>query len=108
MARAIEHVFERRTVIRAEELTAEVLRQSYGQYSLRDLKEMIAHKGGLVHARGQMSTVAALELECSLVGQINAGVGTGEPLGQSGSGHTAGLTPGKVRRSGRSWRRPIG
>lgn len=79
--RAVEHVFERRTVVPLHEFTAEVIRQAYGQYSLRDLKESIAHAGGLLHAEGQVSTVAALELERALVARINAGVGACVSLG---------------------------
>ncbi|MDI1342618.1 MAG: MobF family relaxase, partial [Pseudolabrys sp.] len=75
LTRAIDHVFERRTVVPLHELTAEVIRQSYGQYSLRDLKETIAKGRGLLHADGQVSTVEALALEQSLVARINAGVG---------------------------------
>ena len=82
--RAIEHVFERRTVVPLHELTAEVIRQSYGQYSLRDLKETIAKGSGLLHADGQVSTVAALELEQSLVARINTGVGVCDALGHNG------------------------
>jgi conjugative relaxase-like TrwC/TraI family protein len=80
---AIDEIFERRTVVRIEDLTAEVLRQAYGQYSLRDLEEAIRHHGGLIHAGGQVSTVAALELERSLVARLNAGVGFCEPLGHA-------------------------
>ena len=82
--RAIEHIFERRTVVPLHELTAEVVRQSYGQYSLRDLKETIAKGSGLLHADGQVSTVAALELEQSLVARINTGVGVCDALGHTG------------------------
>jgi conjugative relaxase-like TrwC/TraI family protein len=84
LTRAIDHVFERRTVAPLHELTAEVIRQSYGQYSLRDLKDAIAKGRGLLHADGQVSTVAALALEQSLVDRINAGVGKFDALGRSG------------------------
>jgi hypothetical protein len=83
LARAVEHVFERRTVVPLHELTAEVIRQCYGQYSLRDVKETIAHGRGLLHANGQVSTVAALELERALVTRINAGVGACDALGRA-------------------------
>jgi conjugative relaxase-like TrwC/TraI family protein len=81
LGRAVEHVFERRTVVPLHELTAEVIRQCYGQCSLRDVKETIAHGRGLLHANGQVSTVAALEQERALVTRINAGVGACDALG---------------------------
>ncbi|MBP6506421.1 MAG: relaxase domain-containing protein [Opitutaceae bacterium] len=92
LTRAIAHTFERRTVVPLHELTAELIRQSYGQYSLRDLKETIARGPGLLHADGQVSTVAALEMEQSLVAQINAGVGAGEALGHARADQLAPLS----------------
>ncbi|MBV5332212.1 hypothetical protein JZU54_01235, partial [bacterium] len=51
IARAAEHVFERNTVVADHELTAEILRQSYGQHSLAAVKTGI-HDGnhGFLHA----------------------------------------------------------
>ncbi|MDI1248575.1 MAG: AAA family ATPase, partial [Lacunisphaera sp.] len=84
LARALEHVFERRTVVPLHELAAEVIRQSYGQHSLDDLKQAIARARGLLHADGQVSTRAALELEQALIARVNAGVGACYALGQPG------------------------
>lgn len=81
IARAAEHLFERRTVVPLHEFTAEVIRQSYGQYSLRDLREAVAHGAGLLQADGQVATVESLKLERDLVARINAGVGACQPLG---------------------------
>ncbi|MDI1251517.1 MAG: AAA family ATPase, partial [Lacunisphaera sp.] len=89
LARALEHVLERRTVVPLHELTAEVIRQSYGQHSLHDLKQAIANARGLLHADGQVSTSAALELEQALVARVNAGVGACDALGQPGKGRDA-------------------
>jgi conjugative relaxase-like TrwC/TraI family protein len=84
LIRAVEHVFERQTVVPLYELTSEIIRQSYGQYSLRDLNETIARGDGLLHANGQVATVASLELERTLVARINAGIGACAALGQAG------------------------
>lgn len=75
ITRAAEHAFERKTVVPLHELTAEVIRQSYGAHGLTDLKAAIASgAGGLLHTDGQVSTKAALELERTLVQRLNAGV----------------------------------
>jgi len=79
--RAVEHLFERRTVVPAHEFTAEVIRHSYGQHTLNDIKTAIAQDRGLLQADGNVSTQAALDLERSLVKQINAGVGACGELG---------------------------
>lgn len=90
IARAAEHLFERRTVVPLHEFTAEVIRQSYGQYSLRDLKEAVAHGVGLLQAEGQVATMESLRLERDLVARINAGVGACQRLGSE----FASLQPG--------------
>ena len=72
MARAREHVFERRTVVPEHEFTAEVLR---GAHSLAAVKSALAADRGLLRADGQVSTPAALDLERDLIRQLNAGVG---------------------------------
>lgn len=80
--RATEHVFERKTVVPQHEFTAEVIRQSYGQHGLPDIKQALATGNGpLIHAHDQVSTQAALELERTLVERINAGVGAHTELG---------------------------
>jgi conjugative relaxase-like TrwC/TraI family protein len=80
--RATEHVFERKTVVPLHEFTAEVIRQSYGQHGLPEIKQAVASgPGALLLANGCVSTPAALELERALVGRINAGVGAGTELG---------------------------
>ncbi len=75
IARASEHLFERRTVVPEHELTAAVLRETYGAHSLAAIQSAIAADGRLLRADGQVSTQAALELERSLIRQLNAGVG---------------------------------
>lgn len=77
IARAAEHVFERKTVVPVHELTAEVVRQSYGQHPLAAIKAAIhAESSGLLHADGNVTTRAALELERSLIAKLNAKVGS--------------------------------
>jgi conjugative relaxase-like TrwC/TraI family protein len=79
IARAAEHVFERKTVVPEAEFIAEVIRQSYGAHRLDDIKAAINHgTDGLLVADGQATTQAALDLERSLVAQLNAGVGAHE------------------------------
>ncbi|MFZ5496519.1 MAG: MobF family relaxase [Verrucomicrobiota bacterium] len=76
IARAAEHVFERKTVVPEHEFMAEVIRQSYGTHRLDDIKTVIAREtAGLLVSEGQVSTQASLDLERALVQQINAGVG---------------------------------
>ncbi|MBI5426456.1 MAG: relaxase domain-containing protein [Opitutae bacterium] len=75
IARAAEHLFERRTVVSEQEFTATVLREAYGQHSLEEAKAAIAVDDRLLRAEGQVSTQAALDLERSLVDRLNAGVG---------------------------------
>ncbi len=75
MARAREHVFERRTVVPEHEFTAEVLRGTYGAQSLAAVNSALAADRGLLRADGLVSTPAALELERDLIRQLNAGVG---------------------------------
>jgi conjugative relaxase-like TrwC/TraI family protein len=81
--RAAEHLFERKTVVPVYELTAEVLRQSYGQHPLNAIKEAVAggHHAGLLHADGKVTTRAALNLERALVAQLNTAAGTMTELG---------------------------
>ena len=81
--RAVEHVFERKTVVPVYELTAEVLRQSYGQHSLSAIKEavVVGNHIGLLHADGKVTTRAALDLERVLVAQLNHAAGTMTELG---------------------------
>jgi conjugative relaxase-like TrwC/TraI family protein len=75
IARAGEHLFERRTVVPEYEFTAEVLRETYGVHFLSAVKSALAADSQLLHADGQVSTQAALDLERDLVRQLNAGVG---------------------------------
>lgn len=75
IARAAEHLFERRTVVSDQNFTATVLREAYGMHSLGEVKAAIAADRQLLRAEGQVSTQAALDLERSLVDQLNAGVG---------------------------------
>ena len=81
--RAAEHLFERKTVVPVYELTAEVLRQSYGQHPLNAIKEAVAggHHVGLLHADGNVTTRAALDLERALVARLNTAAGTMTELG---------------------------
>lgn len=82
IARAAEHVFERRTVVPQHEFTAEVIRQSYGQHDLQSIKEALHDtRHGLLLAEAQVTTEAALRLEKDLVAAINTGVGSKERLG---------------------------
>ncbi len=75
MARASEHLFERRTVVPEHEFIATVLREIYGAHALDAVKAAIAADSNLLRANGEISTRAALDLERDLVGQLNAGVG---------------------------------
>lgn len=80
--RAVEHVFERKTVVPVHELTAEILRQSYGQHPLTAIKEAITSGNhALLHADGKVTTRAALDLERALVAQLNTDAGTLTELG---------------------------
>ena len=83
IVRASEHVFERKTVVPVHELTAEAVRQSYGQHSLATIKEAIpAESSGLIHLDGNVTTRAALELERTLIAKLNAKAGTLVELGR--------------------------
>lgn len=75
ISRAAEHQFERRTIVPDHEFTAAVLRETYGVHALAAVKAALAADSHLLHADGQVSTQAALDLERSLIGQLNAGVG---------------------------------
>ena len=80
--RAAEHLFERNTVVPVHELTAEVVRQSYGQHALTAIKEAVhGGKHSLLHADGKVTTRASLDLERALVAQLNADAGTLTELG---------------------------
>jgi conjugative relaxase-like TrwC/TraI family protein len=80
--RAVEHIFERKTVVPVHELTAEILRQSYGRHSLSAVKAAIhGDDHGLLHADGKVTTRPALERERALVAQLNAGAGQQIELG---------------------------
>jgi conjugative relaxase-like TrwC/TraI family protein len=82
VGRAAEHVFERKTVVSLHELTAEVVRQSYGQHPLEAIKHAIdAKSSGLLHAEGNVTTRAALELERALIAKLNARDSTPTVLG---------------------------
>lgn len=75
IARASEHLFERRTVVPEYEFTAEVLREIYGKHSLDAVKSALIVDDRLLRADGQISTQKALDLERDLVRQLNTGVG---------------------------------
>ncbi|MDP3073055.1 MAG: MobF family relaxase [Opitutaceae bacterium] len=80
--RAVEHVFERKTVAPVHELTAEILRQSYGKHPLSAIKEaVVGGNHSLLHADGKVTTRAALDLERALVAQLNTDAGTLTELG---------------------------
>lgn len=81
--RAVDHVFERKTVVPVHEFTAEILRQSYGQHRLSAVKEAVVggNHFGLLHADGKVTTRAALDLERALVAQLNHVAGTMTELG---------------------------
>ncbi|MBI5768676.1 MAG: relaxase domain-containing protein [Verrucomicrobia bacterium] len=80
--RAVEHVFERKTVVPVHELTAEILRQSYGQHPLSAIKEaVVGGNSALLHADDKVTTRAALDLERALVAQLNTNAGTLAELG---------------------------
>ena len=82
IARTAEHVFERRTVVPLREFTAEVIRQSYGEHPLAEIKKAVRREGdGLLHREGNVSTQAALDAERALVARVNAGVAASTPLG---------------------------
>jgi conjugative relaxase-like TrwC/TraI family protein len=82
IARTIEHVFERKTVVPLHEFTAEVIRQSYGQHSLDEIKAAVSRDHEqLLHADGMVSTQAALAAEHALVARVNAGVARFGELG---------------------------
>jgi len=82
IARTAEHVFERRTVVPLPEFTAEVIRQSYGEYPLAEIKEAVRREDdGLLYREGNVSTQAALDAERALVARVNAGVATSGELG---------------------------
>jgi conjugative relaxase-like TrwC/TraI family protein len=82
IARAAEHVFERRTVVPQHEFTSEVIRQAYGQHDLRSIKEALHDtRHGLLLAEAQVTTEAALRLEKELIAAINTGVGSKDRLG---------------------------
>lgn len=85
IARAAEHLFERRTVVTEEEFLAAALRENYGACTLRETKAAVAADRGLLRADGKVSTQAALELERDLVRQVHAGVG----ISESGMGYAS-------------------
>lgn len=82
LTRARDHIFERWTVVPVHDFMAEVIRQSYGQHALADVKSAVTNRAnGLLHAEGNVSTQAALDLERALVDRVNAGSATHNELG---------------------------
>jgi thymidine kinase len=82
LARTAAHVFERRTVVPLPTFTAEVIRESYGDHPLADIKAAVSREqNGLLHAQGNVSTQAALDAERDLVTRVDAGVATCVELG---------------------------
>jgi conjugative relaxase-like TrwC/TraI family protein len=93
IARATEHLFERRTVVPEHGLTAEVLRETYGAHTLAAVKSALAADDRLLRSDGQVSTQEALDHERDLVRLLNAGVGTHDGgFGFLSSGESAHLT----------------
>ena len=75
-------MFERKTVVPLHELTAEVVRQSYGEHALPEIKAALHDESAsLLHADGKVTTREALELERALVAKLNARAGTLTELG---------------------------
>jgi conjugative relaxase-like TrwC/TraI family protein len=82
LEQAKEHLFERQSVVDDHALAAEVIRASYGSFSVDEVNAAIVHgRHGLVVIDGRVSTVAAIEHERALVEQINSGLGKMPPLG---------------------------
>jgi conjugative relaxase-like TrwC/TraI family protein len=80
--RAKEHLFERQAVVDDHVLAAEVIRTSYGSFSVDQIDAAIVHgRHGLLVVDGRVTTQEAIVHERALIDQINAGIGRHATLG---------------------------
>jgi conjugative relaxase-like TrwC/TraI family protein len=81
LAYAVEHCFERRTVVQDYELLAESLRADYGQQDVDQLREALEQNKELLRAHGKVTTRESLERETQLVEFIDQNRGKYSRLG---------------------------
>ena len=87
LAYAQQHLFERVSVARVDELLAETLRHGRGHIGLGELKGHLVIQesaGTVLRAGHEVATRASLDREQEMVERINRGLGHFEPLGGHG------------------------
>ena len=85
---AKDHIFERVSVARDQELLTEALRHGRGRIRLADLKGELSLQesaGALLRSGREIATAASLERERNMIAAVNRGLGRFEPLGDAGA-----------------------
>jgi conjugative relaxase-like TrwC/TraI family protein len=77
---AVEHVFERRSVVPEHELLNVALSHRLGQVDLNQLKAVVKHSEGLIKTERGVSTREILATELDLIQTVNAGCDAVAPL----------------------------
>jgi conjugative relaxase-like TrwC/TraI family protein len=77
---AVEHVFERKSVVPEHELLDAALSQRLGQVDLNNLKSAVRHLPDLVRTERGVSTKQILATELALIQMVNAGCNSVAPL----------------------------
>jgi conjugative relaxase-like TrwC/TraI family protein len=83
---AKDHIFERLSVARDQELLTEALRHGRGRIRLADLKGELSLQesaGKLWRSGHEFATAASLERERNMIAAVNRGIGGFEPLGDA-------------------------
>jgi conjugative relaxase-like TrwC/TraI family protein len=80
LTHAVEHVFERKSVVPEHELLNVALSHRLGQVDLNHLKAAVKHSDDLIKTERGVSTKQILATELSLIQTVNAGCDSIEPL----------------------------
>jgi conjugative relaxase-like TrwC/TraI family protein len=85
---AKDHIFERVSVARDQDLLTEALRHGRGRIRLADLKgelNLQESAGKILRSGREIATAASLERERNMIAAVNRGLGQFEPLGDAGA-----------------------
>ena len=85
---AKDHIFERVSVARDQELLTEALRHGRGRIRLADLKgelRLQESTGVVLRSDHEVATAVSLERERNMIATVNSGLGRFEPLGVAGA-----------------------
>jgi ATP-dependent exoDNAse (exonuclease V) alpha subunit len=85
---AKDHIFERVSVARDQELLTEALRHGRGRIRLADLKGDLSlqeSSGKVLRSGREVATAASLERERNMIATVNRGLGRFEPLVDTGA-----------------------